>query len=418
MLLLSISRFARNTVDTLNVVRFLREKGIGVYFEEENINTKALQGELLITILGSLAQQEIENMSTHIVAGLEMAIKNGTKKVSHVCYGYDYHPETGTFTINKDAENVKLIFELYSKYANRSKVIAELNKRNIKSPRGCKIWTSTSLETLLTNEKYIGNAVFGNTYVYDSITHRHRINKGERKKYRYLAHHEPIISKELFDDVNEKIKNVKKRYKGRKAQSDKENLMAWKGLCGFCGTSISKYDNRNDNLHTYKCLNTRLKTTKELCTNSVSFKSIEIENCFLKGMKKLRNKINLNTLDEEIEEKISFVRSMIINTNLDKFNFELYNKIVQIVVIGGYDKNRTPNPYLIRFILKEDLMFDDKYKNRRKFNDKTKEILSFDNKINILRGTYDEKRLFSRKKIDSIRVTIEVQDDESLIWKL
>ena len=414
----SISRFARNTVDTLKFIRFLKEKNVSVFFEEENINTNALQGELLLTILGSLAQQESENTSSHILAGKEMALKNGTRKVWSACYGYDYNQKTRELTINDDAKNVKKIFELYLECESIRQVIEELHKQKIKSPSGQEIWTNNGITNILTNEKYIGNVVFGNYYVCNSLGHKTKRNEGERAKYRYYNHHESIISKELFDKVNKKYQLNKQRDYNWRNKSGMYNLMSWRGICGFCGYSLSKKtSHRSDNPY-YKCRNAIKRVTRELCPNSKILKTCDIESSFLKGMRKIRNKINLNTLDDEIESKLSYVRNLIINANLDKFNYELYEKIVNLVIMGGYDETGRENPYLLRFILKEDLIFDNKYKNKRRFNGKTIEILSFDNKINAKYGVYDDDRNYSKLIIDSIKVKIELQDDDSLIWKL
>lgn len=415
----SISRFARNTVDTLKFIRFLREKGVSILFEEENINSGAIQGELLITILGSLAQQESENIASHILTGKEMAIKNGTKKDYHFCYGYDYIKEDGSLVINKQSENVKLIFNLYLKYKSRYRVCTELKKLGIKSPRGSDTWTSGSLLKILENEKYIDNCVFGRYYVYDSFNHRTIKNHGEREIYKYIEHHEPIISKEDFYKAQEILKKNEKEYKEIRKEKDKyKSLVAWRGICGFCMSPMNKRKNvSGKSNHVYQCGQTFLKLTADKCPNSLTIKRNEIESSFLKAMKKLRNKINLNTFNDEIEEKLHHARTIIMNDNFDKFNYELYDKLINIIIIGGYDSNNNPDSFKIRFILNEDLIFSDIKKNRKNFIDNNDLVLSFENNVNAKYGYYDDNRNFSHMFIEKIHVSVEVQNNEDYLWK-
>ena len=116
----SISRFARNTLDTLKYVRMLKERNIGIIFEEENINTLEMAGELLLTILSSVAQQESETISSHVTLGIEMKMKRGEMVGYNGAYGYDYNKEEKTLTINKEeAPIVEYIYNRYCKGIGR-----------------------------------------------------------------------------------------------------------------------------------------------------------------------------------------------------------------------------------------------------------------------------------------------------------
>ena len=417
----SISRFARNTVDTLKYIRFLKEKNIDVYFEEENINTTAMQGELLITILSSIAQQESENISAHILAGREMALKNGTKRASKSCIGYDYNKETGELIPNKDADTVRLIFELYDKYEVILKVVKELHDRGIKTLKGREYWDLNVIAQILENEKYIGNVVFGEHYISDTLSRKQVSNKGERKKYKYINHHEPIISKELFERVRAKYLKNKEIHKNdyyHKKGNHEVNLASWKGKCGFCGYSLAKkYPKNSDNIF-YRCKKYHVITTRDLCPNAKQIKHSEVISSFLKGMKKLKNKINLNSLEDKVEEKLPYIRNIILNANFDKFNYELYDKLVKIMILGGIDETGKEDPFLLRFILKDDELFDNKNKNRRYFSNKTIELLNFDNKVNVKYRYHDINNNYEILNVESIKVKIEIEDNDSLIWKL
>jgi site-specific DNA recombinase len=124
----SISRFARNTLDTLRYVRMLKEKDIAVFFEEENINTLTMDGELLLVILSSVAQQEVENISANVKKGLRMKMQRGELVGFQGCLGYDYHPEDKSLTINKEESKiVQYIFQRYAEGAGSTMISKELH---------------------------------------------------------------------------------------------------------------------------------------------------------------------------------------------------------------------------------------------------------------------------------------------------
>lgn len=143
-----ISRFARNTVDTLSYVRKLREKNVAILFEEENINTLEMSGELLLTILSSVAQQESETISSHVKLGLKMKMQRGELVGFHGCYGYD--KLTKTLTVNEEEKKViQYIFGRYAQGAGTTMIAKELTQAGIPTRRGNPIWCETVIEKLL-----------------------------------------------------------------------------------------------------------------------------------------------------------------------------------------------------------------------------------------------------------------------------
>lgn len=130
----SISRFARNTLDTLKYVRMLKDKGVAVFFEEENINTLTMDGELLLVILSSVAQQEVENISANVKKGLKMKMQRGELVGFQGCLGYDYNPEDKTLTVNEEeAAVVRYIFQRYTEGAGGSVIAKELENLGYKN---------------------------------------------------------------------------------------------------------------------------------------------------------------------------------------------------------------------------------------------------------------------------------------------
>ena len=180
----SVSRFARNTVDSLKYIRKLKEKNIGVYFEEEGINTLEMSGELLITILSAVAQQESETISSHVLLGLNMKKERGEIIAFSKCLGYKYNYETRTMEINKEeAEIVKYIFNRYCEGMGATNIAKELTKSKYKTPRGSSKWCESTIRGILKNEKYKGDVLQGKTFTIDPISHKRLSNMGEEDKY-------------------------------------------------------------------------------------------------------------------------------------------------------------------------------------------------------------------------------------------
>ena len=179
----AISRFARNTVDTLTYVRQLKDKGVAVFFEEQNINTLTTEGEFLLTILSSVAQQEVENISSNVKFGLRARMKDGKNVGFRKCLGYDYNTATQEFTIDEDeAMIIRYIFEQYIKGKGAHTIARELDELGYKPLRSEK-WSWTSVIAILKNVKYKGDLEMGKTYVTDPISKKRLLNLGEKDSY-------------------------------------------------------------------------------------------------------------------------------------------------------------------------------------------------------------------------------------------
>ena len=200
----SISRFARNTLDTLKYVRMLKERNIAVYFEDEKINTLTMDGELLLVVLSSVAQQEVENISANVKKGLKMKMKRGELVGFQGCLGYDYHPEDKTITVNQEeAEIVRYIFNRYVEGAGGSVIGQELENLGYKTKYGSSTWAPSTVIGIIKNEKYKGDILLGKTFTVDPISKRRLENMGEEDKFYMKDHHEPIISEEVFEKAQE-----------------------------------------------------------------------------------------------------------------------------------------------------------------------------------------------------------------------
>lgn len=230
----SISRFSRNTVDSLEIVRKLCGLGVHLFFEKENINTGNMESELLLSILSSLAESESRSISDNIKWSIKKRFMDGTFKPGCVPYGYSQ--KDGEFTINEnEAKVVERIYESFVSGMSMDSIAAMLNSESIKAPRGNK-WGGGTIKGILTNEKYIGDALFQKRYTDDQFN-SHR-NYGEVDQYYIKDHHEPIIDEALFDLASEVIKR-NCREKGIEQGVDKYNKRyAFSGriLCAECGS--------------------------------------------------------------------------------------------------------------------------------------------------------------------------------------
>ena len=346
----SISRFARNTVDSLTTIRKLKEKGVEVYFEKENIYTLDSKGELLITLMSSLSQEESRSISENTTWGKRRMMAEGKHSVGYSTFlGYD-KGEDGKLVVNKkEAKVIQLIYNLFLKGLSFYQIKKELERRQIKAPFGGSRWHQGVIQGMLTNEKYMGDALLQKYYTVDFLSHKRRKNKGEVPQYYIEGDHEPIISKEMFkavqNELAERQENIKK-YVGT-------NMITRKLVCGKCGGvmrrklyhSTDKYKGFR-----YRCAN-RYEGTRDCDMRIVKEEYIKEE--FVKAVneviknkkgiideaKKILDKLdNVDELKKELTKKeekmqeISIQVDKLLNSNAnrsqdqEKFNAE-YKKL-------------------------------------------------------------------------------------------
>lgn len=202
----SISRFARNTLDCLKYIRQLKEKNIPVFFEKENINTMDSKGEVLLTIMASLAQQESESLSKNVKLGLQFRYQNGEVQINHNRFlGYT-KDENGHLIIEpEEAEIVKRIYREYFEGKSLKQIGDGLMKDGILTAAKKPTWRPEPIKKILQNEKYIGDALLQKTYTVDVLTKKRVKNNGIMPQYYVENNHEPIIPRDLYMQVQEEI---------------------------------------------------------------------------------------------------------------------------------------------------------------------------------------------------------------------
>ena len=239
----SISRFARNTLDTINYTRMLRAMGIGIYFEKENINTLDMDSEMLITMLGAFAQAESESISRNVAWGKRKAIQDGKIFVNfNQLYGY-FLREDGSPGINLDkAAIVQFIYQQYL-YGDSLRMIKEkLDKDGILNPKGEAGWLTSSIKSILTNEKYCGDVLGQKTYKESVIGGKVMKNNGQLPQVLVQNNHPGIVAREMFYAVQDEMKRrtaarspSSKSATGRTSYTSKYALSE-RLVCGECGT--------------------------------------------------------------------------------------------------------------------------------------------------------------------------------------
>lgn len=430
----AISRFARNTLDTLKYVRELKSHNVGILFEKENINTLTMDGEMLLTILSSLAQQESESISQNVKMGLRMKMLRGEMIGFQGCLGYDYDIENKTLSINEDeAEIVRYIFKRYNEGIGCFVIAKELTTLGYQTKKGRAVWGDTAVRGILKNEKYKGDLLMGKTFTTDPISKRRLANFGEEQMYYIKDHHTAIISAEEFDKALIILakRSAKLNNKGRANKYSRQYPFSSKIRCGFCDSSAgrrkwhSKTDHAKDIWH---CI-TSTKKGKKYCQHSKGLEEIIIESAFVdafnmlcknnkniiddflinvekslnsstkaKELKKLANELSLLenklkkladlqidgiidkdtyeikygeligdidnlrkqklalevVLDDENSVKArleTFKKLFNNNVLLEEFDPDVFESIVDEIILGGYDDD-IPNPFILTFVFK------------------------------------------------------------------
>lgn len=275
----SISRFARNTVDCLQYIRMLKELNVDVYFEEQGIHSTSPGAEFYITIFGSIAQSESENISANVRWGKDQSAKEGKvpfhyKRFLGYRKGADGTPEIDP----EEAEIIKRIYRQYLSGDSFIKIATDLNIDQIKTPSGSGQWFSATIRSILSNEKYKGDAILNKTYITDCISKKVKVNNGERPKYYVENNHPAIIDAPTFARVQEEMarragikkrkqvgtKTEQGRYSGKYALTD---LL----ICGECGTPYRRctWTIKGRKKVVWRCIN-RLDNGKKYCRHSPS----------------------------------------------------------------------------------------------------------------------------------------------------
>ena len=319
----SVSRFARNTVDTLTTVRKLKEKSVEVYFEKENIYTLDSKDELLITIMSSLAQEESRSISENVTWGQRKRFADGKVSLPYKRFlGYEKGKDGVPKIVEKEAKVVRLIYRLFLEGKSASAIAKHLTSEKIPTPAGKEKWSMSTIRSILTNEKYKGDALLQKCYTVDFLTKAKKKNEGEVPQYYVKNSHEAIISPEIFDMVQTEFKRRAKENFNHSSVSP----FSSKIICGECGGVFgSKVWHSNDKYRRviWQC-NNKFKNKEKCKTPHLTEEQIKEE--FVKAFNEL-----IGSKDEVIKECENTILNLTNTKDLDTKISKLQEELDMVV---------------------------------------------------------------------------------------
>ena len=306
----SISRFARNTVDCLEYIRQLRQLGIGVMFEKENINTLVMNSEFIVSLYGSFAQAESESISKNVSWGIEKSFKEGkVKYVMHQMLGYRMGDDGKPYIIEEEAEIVRQVYRMFLDGLSMERIAEVMQAQGAARRSGSTTWNRSNVNYILKNEKYAGDAILQKSYTIDCITHKRVKNNGEKNKYILHDCHPAIIDRETYNRTqqefarrnairkrSDKAVTEQGRYSSKYALSD---IM----ICGECGTPYRRvvWNSHGKKLPVWRCIN-RIDHGTKYCKCSPSINEEKLHQTIISAMNDvyMQNTAFLQSMGENI----------------------------------------------------------------------------------------------------------------------
>ncbi len=270
----SVSRFARNTVESLQYVRELKTLGVAVIFEKENINTLEQSDEMLLTIFSWFAQAESESISKNVVWGIRRSFEQGKFSMSGI-FGYEKDENGNPRIVPEQAETVRLIYDMFIGGASYRNIADRLIEQNTTNARGAVKWSISTISGILQNEKYAGDALLQKTYTVDCISKKTKKNTGELPMYYVRDHHEAIIDRDTFNKVQVEIsrRNCLKKASGNPTNNNghysAKYALTERMYCAECGAAYRRttWTAKGYKEIVWRCVN-RLEHGKEICRHS------------------------------------------------------------------------------------------------------------------------------------------------------
>ena len=353
----SISRFARNTVDCLEYVRQLKDLGIGVIFEKENINTLTMTSEFMIALYGSFAQAESESISKNASWGKEKAYREGKVQFQYKhLLGYKKGADGKPEIIPEEAETVKLIYTMFLDGHSMKNIALILHVKGIHTKTGSTEWRTNTITRILQNEKYVGDALLQKTFTSDCITHKVVKNHGERPMYLVTNHHDPIIDRDTYNRVQQELarRNSKRKISDKtvteQGKYSSKYALSELLICGHCGTPYRRttWASRGKKQIVWRCLS-RLEHGKKYCPDSPTIKEEQLHRGILRAINNYyscRNdivrilKANIGSVLEcQGQEEILSVEKRL--KEIDQARTDLVN----LIASGGCDEDKLDSEF-------------------------------------------------------------------------
>ena len=353
----SISRFARNTVDCLEYVRQLKDLGIGVIFEKENINTLTMTSEFMIALYGSFAQAESESISKNVSWGKEKAYREGKVQFQYKhLLGYKKGADGKPEIIPEEAETVKLIYTMFLDGHSMKNIALILHVKGIHTKTGSTEWRTNTITRILQNEKYVGDALLQKTFTSDCITHKVVKNHGERPMYLVTNHHDPIIDRDTYNRVQQELarRNSKRKISDKtvteQGKYSSKYALSELLICGHCGTPYRRttWAARGKKQIVWRCLS-RLEHGKKYCPDSPTIKEEQLHRGILRAINNYYSccndivrilKANIGSVLEcQGQEEILSVEKRL--KEIDQARTDLVN----LIASGGCDEDKLDSEF-------------------------------------------------------------------------
>lgn len=290
----SVARFARNTVDALRIVRKLKARGIGVYFEEQCLDTLKVENEMFLGLHSVMAQSESENISANVKWGIRQRMKSGTFKFRYNLLGYEKGEDGEPKIVEAEAIYIRKIYDMYLQGSSIVQIRNYLQAEHVLTKKGDMNWSQNVIKSILTNERYCGDMLMQKTFIENPINKKSRKNRGELPKYLITNNHPAIVERSVFQAVQaEMARRTNKRrvsdkgitefgkYSGKYALSE---LL----VCGECGSAYRRktWKKRNgENEGVWLCIN-RIDNGREACKNSIALHEETLHRAICKGLLK------------------------------------------------------------------------------------------------------------------------------------
>ena len=292
----STSRFARNTLDCLKYTRMLKELGVAVIFEKENINTATMNSELILSFYGSFAQAESESLSKNVALGNRYGFKQGRVRINYTyLLGYRKGADGQPEIIPEEAVVIRRIFHSFLAGYSIGRIKAELEQDGIRSVTQKGQWSRSVIAGILRNEKYIGDALLQKTYVTDCISKKVKKNNGELPQYYVKDNHPAIIERTVFNQVQEEFarRNSKPKASQKPTKTNLGKFSSKYALtellyCGECGTPYRRttWTRNGQKKIVWRCIS-RLENGRAMCKDSPTIPEAELHDAILRGFRLL-----------------------------------------------------------------------------------------------------------------------------------
>ena len=369
----SISRFARNTIDCLKYIRLLKDKNIAVWFEKESINTMDSKGEVLITIMASLAQQESQSLSQNVKLGLQYRYQQGTVQVNHNHFlGYTKDSDGHLVIDPEQAEVVKRIYREYLEGLSMKKIAEGLEQDGILTGAGKTKWYDSTINKILQNEKYMGDALLQKTVTTDFLTKKRVRNTGTLPQYYVEDDHKTIIPKEIFMQVQAELVRRRKVHTGPNGQKriySGNNCFSQMVVCGECGELYRHvhWNNHGCKSIVWRCSCSRLEPSRAAmnCTSRTVKEDLLQE----VTVKELIRKANSKQGYDAIADEIFTLREQKSQAEADtRSREETQKRIAELQdFIGSQQSEITEfDESLVRKLIQQITVYDDRFTVRFK----------------------------------------------------